>query len=454
MDKKKLWGGRFSKQTDALVDDFNSSIHFDYKMYRQDIKGSMAHAKMLGKCGIIPVDDAQLIVKTLEEILADIEQGKVTFSVQAEDIHMNVETILIERIGEVGKRLHTGRSRNDQVALDIRMYLMDETDVLMDLLTDLMKVLYRLASENKDTIMPGYTHLQKAQPINFAHHILAYFEMFRRDFERLTDCKKRTNRMPLGSGALAGTTYPLDRELVAKELGFDEITRNSLDGVSDRDFVLELALELCNVLKEKFGIDSCLTRETDSITLGGYTDFELDSAHISLRGEYAAEEDCDLFVSLHTNSNEEDANGYPTFFQPMGVSKPIIFVNSVALDSERAIKIANATGTKLASVNFELGLAETDEFCEVKMGAIEEIVHGYNDSATEIGTVVIRKGKKDPDYYGVLRGASNVGVPGMIIEHGHHSVPVVRRAAACGALTEAWANADAEGIAYGFGFTE
>jgi len=233
-----------------------------------------------------------------------------------------------------------------------------------------------------------------------------------------------------------------------------EVTEADEYGYIEGDFVLELALELRDVLKEKFGIDSCLTRETDSITLGGYTDLELDSAHISLRGEYAAEEDCDLFVSLHTNSNEEDANGYPTFFQPMGVSKPIIFVNSVALDSERAIKIANATGTKLASVNFELGIAETDTFEEVEMGAIEEIVPGYNDSATEIGTVVIRKGKKDPDYYGVLRGAANVGIPGMIIEHGHHSVPVVRRAAACGALREAWANADAVGIAYGFGFTE
>lgn len=225
-------------------------------------------------------------------------------------------------------------------------------------------------------------------------------------------------------------------------------------GYIEGDFVLELALELRDVLKERFGIDSSLTRETDSITLGGFTDHELDSAHISLRGEYAAEEDCDLFVSLHTNSNEEDANGYPTFFQPIGVSKPIIFVNTVALESETAIKIANTTGAKLASVNYELGIAETDEFCEVEMGAIEEIVPGYNDSMAEIGTVVIRKGKKDPDYYGVLRGATNVGIPGMIIEHGHHSVPAVRRAAACGALTEAWANADAVGIAYGFGFTE
>ncbi len=275
MDKKKLWGGRFSKQTDVLVDDFNSSIHFDYKMYRQDIKGSIAHAKMLGKCGIIPSEDAALIVKTLEEILTDIKQGKVSFSVEAEDIHMNIETILIERIGEVGKRLHTGRSRNDQVALDIRMYLMDETDELLTLLNDLMKVLYRLAKENQDTIMPGYTHLQKAQPINFAHHMLAYFEMFRRDCERLLDCKKRTNRMPLGSGALAGTTYPLDREFVAKELGFDEITRNSLDGVSDRDFALELAFCLSVIMVH-------ISRFSEEIILwntGEFSFVEMDDAY-------------------------------------------------------------------------------------------------------------------------------------------------------------------------------
>lgn len=233
-----------------------------------------------------------------------------------------------------------------------------------------------------------------------------------------------------------------------------EVTEVDEYAYIEGDFVLELALELRDVLKEKFGIDSWLTREKDSITLDGYTDAELDSAHISLRGEYAAWNDCDLFVSLHTNSNEEDANGYPTFFQPLGVNKPIIFVNTVALTSETAIKIANATGSKLASVNFELGLAETDVFNEVSMGEIEEIAEGYNDSADEIGTVVIRKGKKGPDYYGVLRGATNVGIPGMIIEHGHHSVQEVRKAAICGDLKEVWANADAVGIAYGFGFTE
>ena len=240
----KLWGGRFSKNTDSEVNDFNSSIRFDQRMYRQDILGSIAHAKMLGKCNIIPPEDSELIVKTLGEILDDVENGKIEFMVDAEDIHMNIETILTSRIGDAGKRLHTGRSRNDQVALDIRMYLKDEIEEIKEMLVSLEKTLLDIAGENLDTIMPGYTHLQNAQPITLAHHTMAYFEMFKRDIERLCDVYKRTNVMPLGSGALAATTYPLDREFVAKELGFDSITLNSLDGVSDRDFVIELASAL------------------------------------------------------------------------------------------------------------------------------------------------------------------------------------------------------------------
>ena len=237
----KLWGGRFAKATDALVDDFNSSIRFDARMYKQDITGSMAHAEMLGRQGIIPKNDADLIVKTLSEILEDIEAGKVEFLVDAEDIHMNIETILTERIGDAGKKLHTGRSRNDQVALDLRMYLRDEVDEISEMLASAMKTVLDIAEENADTIMPGYTHLQKAQPVNAAHHFMAYFQMFSRDKERLVDCRKRINIMPLGSGALAGTTYPLDREFVAEKLGFDGVTRNSMDGVSDRDFAIELS---------------------------------------------------------------------------------------------------------------------------------------------------------------------------------------------------------------------
>ncbi|MCR4434919.1 MAG: argininosuccinate lyase [Clostridiales bacterium] len=236
----KLWGGRFSKNTDKTVDDFNSSISFDSRMYRQDIRGSLAHAKMLGKCGVIPEEEAALICKTLSEILADIEKGRVEFEIDAEDIHMNIEKILISRIGDTGKKLHTGRSRNDQVALDLRMYLKDEIKEIKSLLAALETALLDIAEKNLTVILPGYTHLQRAQPVTLAHHMMAYFQMFGRDMERLDDCYKRTDVMPLGSGALAGTTYPLDRQAVADELGFSAITANSLDAVSDRDFAIEL----------------------------------------------------------------------------------------------------------------------------------------------------------------------------------------------------------------------
>ncbi len=263
----KLWGGRFSKNTDSEVNDFNSSIRFDQRMYRQDINGSIAHAQMLGKCGIISMEDSELIVKTLGEILADIEDGKVEFMIDAEDIHMNIETILIKRIGDAGKRLHTGRSRNDQVALDIKMYLKDEIINIKNMLISLENTLLLLAKEHTDTIMPGYTHLQKAQPITLAHHTMAYFEMFKRDITRLDDCFERCNIMPLGSGALAGTTYPLDREFVAEKLGFKDVTLNSLDGVSDRDFVIELASCLSIIIMH-------LSRYSEELILWNTNEFQ------------------------------------------------------------------------------------------------------------------------------------------------------------------------------------
>lgn len=237
----KLWGGRFQKETDRMVDDFHSSIYFDYRLYRYDIIGSMAHAKMLAKVGIISRQEAEALISGLTGILEDIEAGRVEFSVAAEDIHMNVEQLLIASIGEVGKKLHTARSRNDQVALDVRMYLRDELDEMRQLLAGLVNELLDIAEKHLDTVMPGYTHLQRAQPITLAHHLLAYCQMFSRDIERLKDCRRRVNVLPLGAGALAGTTFPLDREFVARELGFAGVTENSLDAVSDRDFAVEFA---------------------------------------------------------------------------------------------------------------------------------------------------------------------------------------------------------------------
>lgn len=237
----QMWAGRFQKDLDNKVNDFNSSIKVDGRMFESDIKGSIAHATMLSKQKIISLEDSKLIVKTLLEILDDIKAGKLALDPNAEDIHMFIEQELTNRIGEVGKRLHTSRSRNDQVALDIRLYLRDEVSVTIELINNIIATIIDLANENKETIMPGYTHLQRAQPITFANHILAYGFMLKRDIERLKDANKRMNYSPLGSCALAGTTYPIDRDYVANELGFSGIVNNSLDGVSDRDFTIELA---------------------------------------------------------------------------------------------------------------------------------------------------------------------------------------------------------------------
>ena len=243
----KLWAGRFQKETDALVNDFNSSISFDARMYREDITGSIAHAAMLGRQGIIKEHEAEKIIDGLKAILADIEAGQVEFSLENEDIHMNIETILTQRIGDTGKRLHTARSRNDQVAVDFRMYVRKEIQAIIGLILDLEKVLVRKAEANLDTVMPGYTHLQRAQPTTFAHAMMAYANMFKRDVTRLEDCLARMDECPLGAGALATSTYPVDRFQTAQALGFSKPTDNSLDSVSDRDFAMEF-LSACSIL--------------------------------------------------------------------------------------------------------------------------------------------------------------------------------------------------------------
>lgn len=235
----KLWGGRFEGNTDEFAEGFQSSIGFDSRMYREDITGSIAHAHMLGAQGIIPQEDAETIVKGLHSILNDIDAGRVEFSVHDEDIHMNVERLLTERIGDTGKKLHTGRSRNDQVATDFRLYMKRMADETTERLTALCGTLVDIAEENTGTIMTAYTHLQKAQPTTLGHYMMAYFEMFYRDIQRFLDCRKRTDVLPLGAGALCATTYPIDRDMVAAELHMSGITRNSLDSVSDRDFALE-----------------------------------------------------------------------------------------------------------------------------------------------------------------------------------------------------------------------
>ena len=271
----KMWAGRFTKETDERVNDFNSSISFDARMYRQDIEGSIAHAAMLGECGIIEKSESEKIIEGLKGILADIENGSLQFDPTAEDIHMFNEAELTARIGDAGKRLHTARSRNDQVALDIRMYLRDEIPEIKGLTVELIETLVKLAEKNLTTVMPGYTHLQRAQPITFAHHLMAYVQMLLRDLGRLDDTYKRTNIMPLGSGALASTTYPINRQRVCDLLGFAEITQNSLDGVSDRDFCIELASALSILMMH-------LSRFSEEIVLWCSWEFkfiELDDAY-------------------------------------------------------------------------------------------------------------------------------------------------------------------------------
>ena len=244
----QLWGGRFTKETDQLVYNFNASISFDKKFYRQDMEGSMAHVKMLAKQGILTEDERDQILAGLEGILEDVENGTLEISHAYEDIHSFVEATLIDRIGEAGKKLHTGRSRNDQVALDMKLYTRDELIAIDGLVYDLLTTILKIMEEHVDTIMPGFTHLQKAQPITLAHHMGAYFEMFRRDRGRLHDIYERMNYCPLGSGALAGTTYPLDREYVAELLEFKGATENSMDSVSDRDYVIELLSALSTIM--------------------------------------------------------------------------------------------------------------------------------------------------------------------------------------------------------------
>ena len=243
----KLWGGRFTKETNQLVHNFNASLSFDQKFYHQDIEGSIAHVKMLAKQGILTTEDRDTIIEGLEGIRRDLESGALVFTAEHEDIHSFVEAVLTERIGDAGKRLHTGRSRNDQVALDMKLYTRDEIDELDGLVKSLLEELLKLMEENLDTYMPGFTHLQKAQPITLAHHMGAYFEMFYRDRTRLSDIRKRMNYCPLGSGALAGTTYPLDREYTAELLGFEGPALNSMDSVADRDYVIELLSALSTI---------------------------------------------------------------------------------------------------------------------------------------------------------------------------------------------------------------
>ncbi|MDR0957738.1 MAG: argininosuccinate lyase [Clostridiales bacterium] len=390
MKNKKLWGGRFTKETNEAANSFHSSISFDKRLYKQDIEGSKAHAEMLGKQGIISNDDANLIISTLEIIKSEIESGDVLLDEDAEDIHMNIEKLLIGKIGETGKRLHTARSRNDQVALDMRLYVVQQSDEIVSLLKKLMRVLISIATEHVETVMPGYTHMQKAQPITLAHHMLAYFEMFRRDCERLGDCRKRANISPLGSGALAGAPYPLDRKFVAAKLGFDDITRNSLDGVSDRDFCAEFIFCLSLIMTH-------LSRFCEEIILWATNEFgfiELDDSYSTGSSIMPQKKNPDMAELIRGKSGRV----YGSLITILTVMKglPLAYNKDMQEDKEA---VFDAVDTVCACLSVFEGMISTTVFHK---HVLEKGAEGGFTTATDAADWLVRKGVPFRDAHEIV----------------------------------------------------
>jgi argininosuccinate lyase len=376
----KLWGGRFRKETDTLVEDFHSSISFDQRLYKYDIKGSIAHARMLGRVGIIQPAEADAIARGLDEVLADIEAGRVEFSVETEDIHMNVEQLLTNKIGEMGKKLHTARSRNDQVALDIRMYLKDEIGSIIALLRGLQLSLLDLAEKHIDTVMPGYTHLQRAQPVTFAHHLMAYCEMFRRDVERLDDCCRRTDVMPLGAGALAGTTFPLDRGYVAQQLGFAAVTENSLDAVSDRDFAVEFTAAASLIMVH-------LSRFCEEIILWSSAEFafiELDDAYSTGSSMMPQKKNPDVAELIRGKSGRVFGDLQALLTMLKGL--PLAYNKDMQEDKEALFDAVDTV--KKCLVIFKPML----ETMQVKKNVMVEAARGGFTNATDLADYLVRRG--------------------------------------------------------------
>ncbi|MDD4334578.1 MAG: argininosuccinate lyase [Desulfotomaculaceae bacterium] len=376
----KLWGGRFQKETDRLVEDFHSSISFDQRLYKYDIKGSIAHALMLGSAGIIQPDEADAIIRGLEEVLADIEAGRVELSVEAEDIHMNVEQLLTARVGKLGKKLHTARSRNDQVALDIRMYLKDEIGNITTLLRGLQVSLMDLAEKHLKTVMPGYTHLQRAQPVTYAHHLMAYCEMFRRDEERLADCRRRTDVMPLGAGALAGTTFPLDRDHVALQLGFAAITENSLDAVSDRDFAVEFAASASLIMVH-------MSRLCEEIILWSSAEFsfiELDDAYSTGSSMMPQKKNPDVAELIRGKSGR--VFGHLQALLTMLKGLPLAYNKDMQEDKEALFDAVDTV--KKCLIIFRPML----ETIRVKEDIMAEAARGGFTNATDLADYLVRRG--------------------------------------------------------------
>ncbi len=385
----QLWGGRFTKETDQMVYDFNASILFDRRLYKQDIKGSMAHVKMLAKVGILTEKECDEILNGLIGILQDVEQGRLEITAEYEDIHSFVEANLIERIGETGKKLHTGRSRNDQVALDMRLYIRDELKRTDRLLLELLKVLARIMEENLDTFMPGFTHLQKAQPVTLAHHVGAYFEMFKRDRLRLDDICRRMNYCPLGAGALAGTTYPLDREYTAELLGFYGPTKNSMDSVSDRDYVIEYLAALCTVMMH-------LSRFSEEIIIWNSNEYrfvELDDAYSTGSSIMPQKKNPDIaeLVRGKTGRVYGALMGLLTTMKGL----PLAYNKDMQEDKEG---VFDAIDTATACLTLFTGMVDTMKFNRQVM---EDSAKNGFTNATDVADYLVNRGVPFRDAHGI-----------------------------------------------------
>ncbi|MDD6798625.1 MAG: argininosuccinate lyase [Clostridia bacterium] len=386
----KLWGGRFTKETDKLVYNFNASISFDQKFFRQDIRGSIAHATMLGEQGIITKDEALQIVEGLKGILSDIENGTLEITDAYEDIHTFVEANLIERIGDAGKKLHTGRSRNDQVALDMKLFTRDELMNVDEELKDLLNVILRIMKENVETYMPGFTHLQKAQPVTVAHHFGAYFEMFKRDRSRLSDIYERMNYCPLGSGALAGTTYPLDRELTAKLLGFAGPTLNSMDSVSDRDYLIEFLSALSIIMMH-------LSRFSEEIIIWNSNEYrfiELDDAYSTGSSIMPQKKNPDIAELVRGKTGRVYGALMSLLTTMKGI--PLAYDKDIQEDKELTF---DAIDTAKGCISLFKGMIDTMHFNKDVMEASAK--NGFTN-ATDAADYLVRKGIPFRDAHGII----------------------------------------------------
>ena len=386
----QLWGGRFTHQTDKLAYDFNASIHFDQRLYRQDIRGSIAHVTMLAKQGVLTDAERDQIIDGLNGILADVEAGKLDITDQYEDIHSFVEANLIDRIGDVGKKLHTGRSRNDQVALDMKLYTRDEVDELNGLIKELLQVLLAIMRDNVDTFMPGFTHLQKAQPITLAHHLGAYFEMLKRDHERLVDIRRRMNTCPLGSGALAGTTYPLDRDYVARLLDFDGPTLNSIDGVADRDYLLELLSALSIMMMH-------LSRFSEEVIIWNSNEYqfvEIDDGYSTGSSIMPQKKNPDIAELVRGKTGRVYGHLMALLTTMKGL--PLAYNKDMQEDKEGAF---DAIDTAKSCLVLFTGMVKTMKFNQARMA--ESAKHGFTN-ATDVADYLVGKGVPFRDAHGIV----------------------------------------------------